>query len=76
MKCEVTNVQQFNEIWLVDFEFAALSGAVPEVRCVVALEYNSGRKIRLWVDELGAGQSPRMPLMSTLYLLLIMPVLR
>ena len=51
-------MQQFNEIWLVDFEFAAPSGAVPEVRCVVALEYNSGRKIRLWVDELGGWSEP------------------
>ena len=51
-------MQQFNEVWLVDFEFAASSGAVPEVRCVVALEYNNGRKIRLWVDELGGWPEP------------------
>jgi hypothetical protein len=55
----VFNVQQFMEIWLVDFEFAAPSGAAPEVRCLVALEYNTGRKIRLWVDELGGlAESP------------------
>ena len=52
------DVEQFKEIWLVDFEFSAPSGAVPEVRCLVALEYNSGRKIRLWVDELGGWSEP------------------
>ena len=31
-------MEQFREIWLVDFEFAAPSGAVPEVRCLVAHE--------------------------------------
>ena len=30
-------MEQFNEVWLVDFEFAAPSGAVPEVRCLVKL---------------------------------------
>jgi hypothetical protein len=49
----VAKVEQFKEIWLVDFEFAAPSGAVPEVRCFVALEYFSGRKISLWADEIG-----------------------
>jgi DNA polymerase-1 len=51
-------VQQFNEIWLVDFEFAAPSGAFPQVRCLVAMEFNSGRKIRLWEDEIGGFTKP------------------
>lgn len=51
-------MEQFKEIWLVDFEFAAPSGAVPEVRCLVALEFNSGRKIRLWADEIGDWSEP------------------
>ena len=46
-------MEQFREIWLVDFEFAAPSGAVPEVRCLVAHEIYSGRTIRLWADEIG-----------------------
>lgn len=46
-------MEQFKKIWLVDFEFVAPSGAVPDVRCLVALEFNSGRKIRLWADEMG-----------------------
>ena len=52
-------MEQFNEIWLVDYEFAAPSGAVPQVRCLVALEYSSGRKIRLWIDEIrGLAEPP------------------
>jgi hypothetical protein len=45
-------VDSFKEIWAIDFEFTALSGAVPQVRCLVALELRSGRKIRLWCDEI------------------------
>ncbi len=48
----MTSLTDFKEVWLVDFEFAAPSGAVPEVRCLVALEYFSGRKIRLWIDAI------------------------
>jgi len=48
----MTSLTDFKEVWLVDFEFAVPSGAVPEVRCLVALEYFSGRKIRLWSDEI------------------------
>ena len=46
-------MEQFREVWVVDFEFAAPSGAVPEVRCLVAHEIYSGRTIRLWADEIG-----------------------
>ncbi len=55
-------MEQFNEVWLVDFEFAAPSGAVPKVRCLVALEYLSGRKIRLWADEIGGLAEPPYPI--------------
>ncbi len=51
-------MEQFKEIWLVDFEFSAPSGAVPEVRCLVAMELNRGRKIRLWADEIGDLAAP------------------
>jgi len=52
------DVEQFKEIWLVDFEFSAPSGAVPEVRCLVAKEYLSNKCIRLWVDKLGGLSAP------------------
>ncbi len=51
-------MEQFKEIWLVDFEFSAPSGAVPEVRCLVAKEYLSNKCIRLWVDKLGGLSAP------------------
>lgn len=74
--CEVANVEQFSGIWLVDFEFAALSGAAPEVRCLVRLEWYSGQKIRLWSDDIGGLAEPRMLSISILYSSLIMSVLR
>lgn len=42
----------YREVWLVDFEFIAHPGEHPRVVCLVALELNTGRKIRLWEDEL------------------------
>ena len=44
----------FKEVWLVDFEFGAKPGDIPEPVCLVAWEFNSGRKLRLWRDEFGA----------------------
>jgi hypothetical protein len=54
----MTSLTDFKEVWLVDFEFAAPSGAVPEVRCLVALEYFSGCKIGLWIDEIAKLNQP------------------
>lgn len=51
-------MEAFSEIWLVDFEFAAPSGAVPQVRCLVAREYRTGQFIRLWQDQLQLLSSP------------------
>jgi len=42
-------------VWLCDFEFRpkdGVEGNPPEVVCMVAREYFSGRTIRLWADEL------------------------
>jgi DNA polymerase I len=44
----------FREVWCIDFEFAAGEGARPDPVCLVAWELRSGRKLRLWRDELGA----------------------
>lgn len=57
-------MQQFKEIWAVDFEFAAPSGAAPQTRCMVAWELRSGRKIRLWEDELTSLSAPPYPISS------------
>ena len=43
----------FKEIWVVDFEFRSQPGENPEPVCLVAWELKSGRKVRLWQDQLG-----------------------
>ncbi len=50
--------RQFREIWLLDFEFSALAGERPQPVCLVAWELGSGRKVRLWQDELMAMTYP------------------
>jgi DNA polymerase I len=44
--------RHFQEVWLVDFEFQAPPGERPKPICLVALELNSGRLLRIWEDEL------------------------
>ncbi len=46
-------LEDFSEVWCIDFEFRVSDGERPEIRCMVAKEYHSGRTIRLWADELG-----------------------
>ena len=48
----------YREIWLADFEFRASAGERPEPVCLVAREFRSGRKIRLWADHLAVTFSP------------------
>ena len=45
-------VSDFNEVWFADFEFVAVPGSRPTPVCVVALELESGRSVRIWTDEL------------------------
>jgi DNA polymerase I len=42
----------FREIWCVDFEFQAPAGERPRPLCLVARELRTGRRMRLWRDEL------------------------
>jgi DNA polymerase-1 len=60
------NLSQFTGgVWLVDFEFGAGGGELPEVRCMVAKNYLTGQIIALWVDELGTMQAPPFPIDSS-----------
>ena len=43
----------YTQIYAIDFEFVAESGAQPVPVCMVARELISNRLIRLWQDELG-----------------------
>jgi hypothetical protein len=45
-------------VWCCDFEFSALDGERPAVRCMVAREYHTGRTIRLWLH---GEPTPRWP---------------
>jgi DNA polymerase-1 len=49
----MTRFGDFEEIVLCDFEFYGGDGNRPIVVCVVAHELKSGRKFRLWQDQLG-----------------------
>ncbi len=56
-----TDLSDFREVWLVDFEFSAPPGKRPDPVCLVAREYWSGRTLRLWQDELRARSEPPYP---------------
>src|SRR5215207_8105708 len=50
----ISELQCFRELVLVDFEFIAAPGERPDPVCLVAHELRSGRRFRLWRDQLGA----------------------
>lgn len=54
----IRDLGDFAEIWLVDFEFRAVGGDVPEPHCLVAREHRSGRTLRLWGEELRQPSPP------------------
>ena len=41
----------YESIWCVDSEFGGPDGGLPEVRCVVGVEYRTHRTIRVWLDD-------------------------
>lgn len=52
-----SRLTDFEEVWLVDFEFRALPGERPEPVCLVAREFFTGRLIRQWLHD-GSPQQP------------------
>jgi hypothetical protein len=58
--CIVTLGLPFREIWCLDFEYEAPRGENPSLVCMVAKEVVSGRRVKLWRDQLG----PIPPLLS------------
>ena len=48
----------FKEIWLVDFEYSQLPGERVQPLCMVAIEYYSGKRHRMWRSELFANNHP------------------
>lgn len=51
-------LDDYREVWVVDYEFRAAPGERPCVVCVVAYEVRSNRTIRLWQDELQQAGCP------------------
>lgn len=49
---------EYREVWLVDFEFQSTDGDCPIPVCMVALEWRSGRILRLWRDQLLTLRTP------------------
>jgi DNA polymerase I len=54
----LTGLEGFDEVWLVDAEYSAQPGCRPVPICLVAKEAFTGREVRLWEDELAAAVSP------------------
>lgn len=51
-------LDDFIEVWVVDFEFRAAPGERPDPVCLVAHELRSGRTLRVWQDELKGAPCP------------------
>lgn len=51
-------LRQFSAVWVIDFEFCAPRGERPRPICMVAREVFTGRKLRLWADQMAALSSP------------------
>ncbi len=58
MKPAALKLDHFDEIWGVDFEFSCPPGERPQLACLVAIEVKSGRRIRVWKDELATMKTP------------------
>jgi DNA polymerase I len=54
-------LDDFREIWCVDFEFSAPPGERPSPICLVAQEFRSGRTIHLWEGDLHRRDRPPYP---------------
>lgn len=51
-------MDDFREIWVVDFEFRAAPGELPDPVCLVAHEVRSNRRIHLWEDAMKSQPCP------------------
>jgi DNA polymerase I len=54
------SLEDFSEIWCVDFEFHQPPGELPQPICLVAHEIRSGRRLKLFRDEMAAGAPYRL----------------
>lgn len=52
------NLDSFEQIWCVDFEFVAKPGCICKPICVVAIEVRSGQQIQLWLADTDVPTEP------------------
>ena len=45
-------LDQYDSIWVADFEYTADPGEAPDPVCMVAIDLKSNREIRLWRDQM------------------------
>jgi hypothetical protein len=57
----MVNLTNWNEIWIIDFEYQAAGGELPEPHCMVGREVFSSRLIRLDADTLRTSTVPPFP---------------
>ena len=50
--------ENFDEVWLIDFEFSQPPGELPNVVCMVAISLFTGRRICMSQSELSAAETP------------------
>ncbi len=50
-------LDDFREVWFVDFEYRQPPGEIPDPICMVGYEQRSGRYLRLWRDDLSSLQA-------------------
>jgi hypothetical protein len=55
-------LDNYREVWLVDFEFQAPPGERPTPVCLVASEFRTGRTLRFWQDVLRERRMPPYPI--------------
>ena len=51
-------LDQFEHVWLMDFEFHQPDGERPAPICMVAREFHTGLTVRYWADELATMSGP------------------
>lgn len=52
------SLDDYEQVWLCDFEFTPRPGDPPLPVCMVAQEYRAGQTLRLWEDELRSRREP------------------
>src|ERR1019366_3362991 len=57
----LNGLEEFTEIWAVDFEFAAPAGERPMPICMVARELRQNKTLRPWTEDLLALSKSPVP---------------